>query len=364
MTTILAVDDSTTMRACLEMTFSGTEFDLITCEGATAFLDELVAQSPALVIIDASLPSTDSYDLADAVRAAAPEVRILLLNSRQHPFDALRATAVDGTFDKPFETQALLDAVKAILDTPIESDIAITRGAEAARLPSTLGTTLPGLAPVEVPDLGQTLDYAAAGGSPLAGSTNSASAAGEPEEALREPARRPDSEESELDEAELEFSESELDEPLPEPPTMPASEELPTPPAVPSPRLRGMTQAWDIPAELVERSARLTGFNEAAPAGDAVESVEAPLAEPPPRAREVTATWEAADSGEVAGGVREVAVSEAELAAKFEGLGLSPKQLEEVVAITRETIERVAWEVVPTLAETIIREELRRLTQD
>ena len=46
---------------------------------------------------------------------------------------------------------------------------------------------------------------------------------------------------------------------------------------------------------------------------------------------------------------------------KAAGLGLSPEQLKAVVALTREVVEQVVWEVVPQLAETMIREEIRRL---
>jgi hypothetical protein len=35
-----------------------------------------------------------------------------------------------------------------------------------------------------------------------------------------------------------------------------------------------------------------------------------------------------------------------------------------VLALSREVIERVVWEVVPDLAETVIREEIQRLTAD
>lgn len=45
-------------------------------------------------------------------------------------------------------------------------------------------------------------------------------------------------------------------------------------------------------------------------------------------------------------------------------MGLSPAQVEAVTALTREVVERVVWEVVPQLAETLIREELRRLTAE
>jgi N-methylhydantoinase B/oxoprolinase/acetone carboxylase alpha subunit len=52
----------------------------------------------------------------------------------------------------------------------------------------------------------------------------------------------------------------------------------------------------------------------------------------------------------------------ADLEAKVTALGLTAAQVEAVSALTREVVERVVWEVVPQLAETMIREEIRRLT--
>jgi hypothetical protein len=52
-----------------------------------------------------------------------------------------------------------------------------------------------------------------------------------------------------------------------------------------------------------------------------------------------------------------------QLQSKLEGLGLTPQQVEAVAALSREVVERVVWEVVPVLAETIIKEELSRLTK-
>ena len=52
------------------------------------------------------------------------------------------------------------------------------------------------------------------------------------------------------------------------------------------------------------------------------------------------------------------------LAGKLAGLGLDANQIAGVLALSREVIEQVVWEVVPDLAETIIREELKRLTAD
>ena len=57
-----------------------------------------------------------------------------------------------------------------------------------------------------------------------------------------------------------------------------------------------------------------------------------------------------------------VTAASSEMEGKLSGMGLTPAQIEGVLALSREVIERVVWEVVPDLAETIIREEIKRLT--
>jgi CheY-like chemotaxis protein len=52
-----------------------------------------------------------------------------------------------------------------------------------------------------------------------------------------------------------------------------------------------------------------------------------------------------------------------DMAQRLDGLGLTADQVQGVLALSREVIEKVVWEVVPDLAETLIREEIRRLTQ-
>jgi len=50
------------------------------------------------------------------------------------------------------------------------------------------------------------------------------------------------------------------------------------------------------------------------------------------------------------------------MAGQLGELGLTKEQVEGVLGLSREVIERVVWEVVPELAEVIIKEEIRRLT--
>jgi len=49
---------------------------------------------------------------------------------------------------------------------------------------------------------------------------------------------------------------------------------------------------------------------------------------------------------------------------RLQTLGLTPDQVEGVLKLSAEVVERVVWEVVPELAEAMIREELQRLIGD
>lgn len=86
-----------------------------------------------------------------------------------------------------------------------------------------------------------------------------------------------------------------------------------------------------------------------APAADRTLAAMAPIAAASPAA--------AAAAVQVLGAT-------ASLGPKLTELGLTAAQVDAVLALSREVVERVVWEVVPTLAETIIKEEVRRLTAE
>ena len=64
------------------------------------------------------------------------------------------------------------------------------------------------------------------------------------------------------------------------------------------------------------------------------------------------------------GGGAVAAAVNGHLAGKLGELGLSPQQADAVLALSREVVERVVWEVVPQLAETMIKEEIQRLMKE
>jgi hypothetical protein len=49
---------------------------------------------------------------------------------------------------------------------------------------------------------------------------------------------------------------------------------------------------------------------------------------------------------------------------RLASLGLTAQQTQAVLALSREVVEKVVWEVVPQLAEALIREEIARLTRE
>lgn len=83
------------------------------------------------------------------------------------------------------------------------------------------------------------------------------------------------------------------------------------------------------------------------PATPAARAPAAPVAATPARAAVAAATAPAGS-----------------MADKLADLGLTQEQIEGVLGLSRDVIERVVWEVVPDLAEVIIKEEIRRLTAD
>ena len=125
MTTILAVDDSVTIRKCLEITFMGTEFNVVTCESALQALEKVKTLQPDLVIADVTLPPGDGYELCTTIKLASPETPVLMLTSKHQPFNAARGAQADDHIDKPFDTQALQDKARDLIkERPIgDTDI-------------------------------------------------------------------------------------------------------------------------------------------------------------------------------------------------------------------------------------------------
>jgi CheY-like chemotaxis protein len=298
--TLLAVDDSATMRKVLEITFSGDDFRVVAAENASGAL-ALMREDPVAVLIDTGLGADDGYALAKAVRSRDARVAIVLMSSRYNPYDAGRGkdAGADDFVDKPFDTQGLVDKVKkAILARESARSVA---PAPAAHAPP---AAAPAPAHVAPPPAYVRSPATATGASPPAPSVKPAW-----------PAQRTHT---------LSFEGG--------PPAAAPAPRGPSPGAVP----------------LVTRAPVPPQPQAPAPPPEPARHAAHTAATAPPRGPEIAIP----------------PAANGQLAHKLGELGLNPQQVEAVLALSREVVERVVWEVVPQLAETIIKEEITRLTKE
>ncbi|WP_437599926.1 response regulator [Sorangium sp. So ce590] len=273
--TLLAVDDSVTMRKVLEITFAGQDFRVVTASSADAALQKLKSDKPDLVIADITLEPKNGYELCKAIKQASPATPVLILSSKQNPFDPAKGSSAqaDDHMDKPFDTQQMIDKVKKLLASRGEAKPAAA--APAAATP----------APARTPAAAQ-------------------------------------------------------------------------PAAAASPLQRAKTLIY-TPNAPATSAAPAQASVKTAPGGAGSVPVTTTMAFSPTPVSGVPKTA----SGPAAVAATAAVQVNGQMASKLEGLGLTPEQVEAVMALSRDVVERVVWEVVPVLAETIIKEEIARLTK-
>jgi DNA-binding response OmpR family regulator len=303
------------MRKVLEITFAGPDFSVITVDSPDAALAKLKSSKVDVVVTDSTLEPRNGYDLCKLIKAQSPGIPVLVLSSKQHPFDAARGSAAlaDDHIDKPFDTQQMIDKVKKLLSGGKAEPVAVAPTRAAA--PANLGATLIGTA-----------------ASPGANRTPaSPQAATSPSAAPAAPAQRAQ-----------------------------RAQTLVYNPGVAMPPVGGAPPAQPRPlaptGRVDPRAAAPTpavGITATRPSG------------PAPAASPTTPSLGVAShiAQQAAQGDGSSAHINGQMAAKLEELGLTAAQVDAVVTLSRELVERVVWEVVPVLAETIIKEEIARLTK-
>jgi CheY-like chemotaxis protein len=273
-TTLLAVDDSKTMRKVMEITFAGEGFKTVVAADAADALAKAQAERPQIALVDAALEGTNGYDLCRQIKGASPSTVVVLLSNKAQPYDKARgaASGADDFMDKPFDTQQMIDKITMLAK----------RGAQAA--PAAVTAPMPPAAPV-----------------PMA-----------------------------------------------------AAQPLTSKPDVQRPRVQTLAYgSTPVPPQAVAAPPP------AAPAGKPAGGSSPYASRAPTQQGQAAYSPPAPAVAAVAGNG-----AHAEFASKLGGLGLSQAQIEGVLSLSREVVEKVVWEVVPTLAEAMIKEEIARLTRE
>jgi CheY-like chemotaxis protein len=119
MSTILLVDDEPLLRSvlCEYLKFAG--HSVIECKDGDEALEQLAKEPVDAVVSDVLMPGMDGLGLCGAMRSnlATRDVPFVFVTARSVD-DAMRAEMNrigDGSIFKPFEPQALLEAIQAAI---------------------------------------------------------------------------------------------------------------------------------------------------------------------------------------------------------------------------------------------------------
>jgi CheY-like chemotaxis protein len=323
---ILLADDSVTIQKVIELTFMDEDYEVTAVGNGDEAVAELGRSAPDLVLADVHMPGANGYEVCRRSRELHPQVPVLLLVGTFEPFDEARSREVGAAafLKKPFDSQELLQLVARLLG----------RGAAAAPEPEPAAvypeseepavwaeeTKQPGA----VTDFGRTGPTAAFPGAAAWAESHLevAEVAEEAEESLEaapafygEPVAAP------AEEAEPFRWDVEPEELVPEPFAEPEPVFLATPPTAPRAIGFGGLEPFEPQAE--------------APAAPA------PVAVPAPTGAALS------DSG----------LSES---------GLSESDIDRIARRVAELVgdrvlRDVAWEVVPDMAEVVIKQRIREL---
>jgi len=113
--TILLADDSLTIQKVVELTFADTDYEVVAVSSGDELLQRLPECQPDLVICDVIMPGRDGYDVCQEIKLSADflHVPVILLTGTFEPFDRDRALAAGCSeiITKPFEARKLVEAV-------------------------------------------------------------------------------------------------------------------------------------------------------------------------------------------------------------------------------------------------------------
>jgi CheY-like chemotaxis protein len=117
--TLLLADDSVTIQKVVGISFANEDVELVTVDNGDDAVLRAREVRPDLILADVVMPGKNGYEVCEAVKGD-PDlggIPVLLLTGTFEAFDEERAAAAraDGHITKPFEAQALVDKVNALL---------------------------------------------------------------------------------------------------------------------------------------------------------------------------------------------------------------------------------------------------------
>src|SRR5438105_420027 len=117
---ILLADDSITIQKVVELTFSDGDYEVTAVNNGAKAIQKLSEMRPDIILSDIIMPEKNCYEVCEYVKSH-PEFRtipVVLLTGTFEPFDPDRAdkAGCDAVVTKPFESQSLIHKVEELVE--------------------------------------------------------------------------------------------------------------------------------------------------------------------------------------------------------------------------------------------------------
>jgi CheY-like chemotaxis protein len=117
---ILLADDSITIQKVVELTFSDGDYEVTAVNNGAKAIQKLSEMRPDIILSDIIMPEKNGYEVCEYVKSH-PEFRtipVVLLTGTFEPFDPDRAdkAGCDAVVTKPFESQSLIHKVEELIE--------------------------------------------------------------------------------------------------------------------------------------------------------------------------------------------------------------------------------------------------------
>jgi len=114
--TILVVEDESSIASFVALYLKNAGYSVRTASTGTDALNQVAAQTPALIVLDLMLPDIDGIEICRRIRKTS-DVPILMLTARDEDVDKIIGLEVgaDDYLTKPFNPRELVARVKSIL---------------------------------------------------------------------------------------------------------------------------------------------------------------------------------------------------------------------------------------------------------
>ncbi|HTN54448.1 MAG TPA: response regulator [Anaeromyxobacter sp.] len=117
---LLLADDSITIQKVVGITFANEDYKVTSVDNGEDAVAKARELRPDVILADVVMPKRNGYEVCEAVKADASlrHIPVLLLAGTFEAFDEARARAAraDGHLAKPFESQALINKVKELVE--------------------------------------------------------------------------------------------------------------------------------------------------------------------------------------------------------------------------------------------------------